>query len=300
VYKINSTTIGFFYGAQVGNGGMQLDNNAVVNGNVFSNSIVTGANGSQITGTLQVAGALSGFELDNVDIGIDAYVDECDDATITGVLYTNSAGDCSYGSVTSAGLPVSPVALPILDSQITAWKQEAETGGVTTEDVTLTGSGNTLGPEKIVGKLVIDNNATLAIQGTVWVTGNVDIKNGAVVELASSYGTTSGMLIADGEILLDNNSVSRGSGQAGSYLMYISTSSTGQAIESKNNARADILYSNTGTIKVDNNAGLREVTGHAVHLQNNATITYETGLASASFTSGSGGGWSVESWKEVE
>ena len=282
-----------------------------MNGNVFSNGNVIGENGSRITGTVQIAGP--GKILDNVDIGTvgiggDAYVDICQNSgsgtRIEGDLHTNSAGPCVVvGSTTSSGLPIAPIPLPILDSQIDAWKLDADDGfplvNITVTD-TLPGVDLSLGPKKITGELIVDNNATLEVTGTLWVVGKVTIKNGAVVQLNPGYGTSSGMIISNDIVLLDNNSVSKGSGQAGSYLMYISTSTSSQAIESKNNAKADILYTNTGTIKVDNNAGLREVVGYRMHLLNNAVITYESGLANSAFTSGPGGGWVVTSWKEIE
>lgn len=51
----------FFYGAQVGEGGLEMENNTIVqgvggaNGNVYSNGPVTGGNGSDVTGNLTVA-----------------------------------------------------------------------------------------------------------------------------------------------------------------------------------------------------------------------------------------------------
>lgn len=50
--------INFYYGVQVGEGGLDMDNNAVVNGNVYSNGSITGDNGATILGDVIVAGGL--------------------------------------------------------------------------------------------------------------------------------------------------------------------------------------------------------------------------------------------------
>lgn len=296
-----TTNVNFFYGAQVGEGGLVMDNNAIVDGNVFSNGNVSGGNGSNITGTLQVSGARPGAELDNVDIGVNAYVDECTNASITGTLHANGGGNCSYGSLTSSGLPISPIPLPLSDAQIQQWKNEAEAGGVINGNYILSnGQFGSLGPRKVTGELIVDNNATLEVTGIIWVVGKITIKNGATVRLAASYGSLSGMMISNDLVLLDNGSVSTGSGAPGSYLMYISTSASSQAIEVKQgNTQAAIVYTNTGAILLDNGADLREATGYRLHIKNNAVITYETGLADVLFSSGPGGRWTAATWQEV-
>jgi hypothetical protein len=49
----------FFYGIQVGDGGLAMSNNARVNGNVYSNGDITGSNGAAITGDATVAGGIA-------------------------------------------------------------------------------------------------------------------------------------------------------------------------------------------------------------------------------------------------
>src|SRR3989344_2622065 len=58
--------VSFNYGIQSGTGGFEIGN-ATVNGNVYSNGIVIGANGAIITGSVVSAGA-SGL-IDNIDVG---------------------------------------------------------------------------------------------------------------------------------------------------------------------------------------------------------------------------------------
>src|SRR3989344_1355700 len=65
-----TTNMGFNYGVQVGEGGLQMDNNSSVIGNVYSNGDIIGGNGAAITGTAVVAGATG--KIDNLIIGDDA------------------------------------------------------------------------------------------------------------------------------------------------------------------------------------------------------------------------------------
>lgn len=300
VYAISSDIPSFFYGAHVGSGGLVMDNQSQVVGNLFSNGSITGNSAAIITGTAQIAG--TGNKIGDVTVQQDAYADICDHATVTGGLHANTKTSCTYGSfVTPLSPPITPVPLPITQPQIDDWKQDALAGGITNGDYSQSGSGTaSLGPQKIVGNLSVDQSAQLNVTGTLWVTGNIIISNNAVVKLASSYGSASGVIIADGTITLQNNSISRGSGQPGSYLMYLSTSASSSAFSINNNAQADILYTNTGTVTIQNNIRLREVTAYKVHLQNSATITYEVGLQNAAFVSGPGGSYEVTSWKEIE
>ncbi|OHA69322.1 MAG: hypothetical protein A3J57_00320 [Candidatus Wildermuthbacteria bacterium RIFCSPHIGHO2_02_FULL_49_12b] len=299
VLEVTSTDIQFFYGAHIGDGGLIMDNNSRVEGNVYSNGSIQGDSGAVITETVTVGGANN--EVAEVIVEGDAFVDQCDGSDITNTLHVNTNQGCTFGSLETLGTPPDSIPLPISAAQIQQWKDEAEAGGITSGTVELDGDETlTLGPRKIVGNLEMENSAILTLTGTLWVTGDIIVKNSAQVRMSSSYGATSGVIIADGTITLDNNSVSSGSGTAGSYLMYLTTNSSSSALNIKNNAILDIAYASAGTIVIENNTVLKEATGYQLHLKNNATIEYELGLTSSSFSSGLGGGWEVTSWKEIE
>jgi len=307
VYTISTTAAGFFYGAQMGDGGLLMENSSKVVGNVFSNGdVVMTSPIAEITGTVQVAGAGNKIE-DAKNVGGDAFADVCIDSDITGVLHTNTDTGCTYSSLTTSGLPVTPVALPIsccgAGTDVDSWKNDAAAGG-SRGDYTLSSGTDSLGPIKVVGDLNIKNTGKLEVTGTIWVTGTVVIENSAEVFLDSGYGSTSGVIISDALITLDNFSVSSGSGSAGSYLMYLSTyvsaSSIDPAIVHRRFAVADILYTTDGWVHFENNADLRELIGYGVRLANSAEVTYDSGLASTVFSSGPSGGWVITSWKEIE
>ncbi|TSC98171.1 MAG: Uncharacterized protein Greene101447_134 [Parcubacteria group bacterium Greene1014_47] len=299
VYAIDSSVPSFFYGAQVGTGGVVMDNLSKITGNVFSNGNIQGSSGTTITGTAIVAGQAN--TITNASITQDAYVQSCVNSSVGGILHAAAQSGCTFASLTASGIPVSSAPLPISQAEIDEWKQDALAGGVISGNYELSGTESaTLGPKKIQGSLTVQNFAQLTLAGTLWVTGSIEVKNSAQVRLGTSYGTLSGVIVSDGNITLQNNSISSGSGQQGSYLMYLSTSPSEEAIRVKNNTIADILYTSQGGIDIENNIQTREVTGHSLHIQNNSTITYETGLQNAAFVSGPGAGWNVKSWKEVE
>ena len=299
MFGLTGTTPSFFYGAHIGSGGLQMDNLSKVIGNVFSNgNIVVTSGKAEITETATVAGV--GGSMSRVT-SKHAFADICTGADIKKELHANSKGNCTYGSYVPLGIPPSPIPLPISDEEIQQWKDDALAGGVLQGGYELDGSdAATLGPKKIVGNLEVDGSAVLTLSGTLWVTGNVNVKNSARVKLASSYGEMSGVIVADGIVILENNSISEGSGNPNSYLIYLSTNSSNSALTIKNNAIADILYTSQGWIVVENNAQLVEVTGYGLHLKNNAVIQYEAGLQDARFTSGPGASFELSSWKEVE
>lgn len=298
VYQISADGVSFFFGAQVGDGGIRLDDNATIDGNVFSNGSIGASNGI-ITGTVKVA--KKGNMIEELNISGDAYVDICRNSNISGILYASTSINCTASQFIPSSAEIATTSLPISQEQITEWKNKAVAGGTYVGNYSLNGGTTYLGPKKIQGNLTIENNAKLLLTGIIWVTGNVSIKNNAIVQLdKNTYHSLSGMIISDGLITLANNSISSGSGEAGSYLMYFSTLALNPAIIIENNAIVDILYTSNGWIEVANNAQLREITGYGIYLKNNSRINYETGLVDISFFSGSGGGWKVTSWKEIE
>ena len=300
VYEISAQKTSFYYGAQIGNGGLVLDDNSNVQGNVFSNGSITASANTQITGTAKVA--KNGNNIDGATILTDAYVDICQNSNISGTLTSATKINCTYTSYIPLAEEIATGTFSILQSDINKWKAEALLGGVISSNYNLGGDSVVkLGPKKIEGNMTINDNAQLLVTGTIWVTGTINIKNNAIVKLEqASYGSLSGMIISDGLIILENNSVSSGSGLAGSYLMYISTLNANPAIIIKNNARADILFVSDGWLEIQNNTQLREVSGYGIHLKNNASIKYEVGLQDISFTSGPGGSWDVTNWEEIE
>lgn len=315
----------FYYGAQVGSLGLIMSNQSKITGtggaagNVYSNgSILPYSPGHRGTITGDVYVAKNGNKIENMDIGHDAHAHSLKNCTVGNDIYYVSGGsvqNCTYGGsvkLEPSEIPTKP--LPIPAEAIAKWEGEAAAGG-TRGPYTLSGKGATdsLGPIKINGDMLIDNNAILTVTGTIWVTQNITIRNGATVKLSSGYGPASGIIIADsptspatlGTIWVGNDVTVAGSGTAGSYIMLLSTNTKSNpddpAIDAGNNSTSVIFYTSAGMITIENNASLKEVTGYGLYLKNGAQITYESGLTSANFASGPGGTWGIKkgSWQEV-
>lgn len=205
-------------------------------------------------------------------------------------------------------------ALPITDAKIQEWRDKAAAGGVIEGTYTVTSSVS-LGPKKIAGDLNLTaNNKTLTVTGTIFVQGNISIDNGSTIRCDSEYGVSSCVVLADGWIHTKNNGVFSGSGTAGSYIMLLSaapcdgvsvappcdTAHHNAAIDLHNNAAGVIFYASRGLANAHNNVAVSELTAYKISLDNNTTITYESGLADAHFTSGPSGGYDIKYWKNTE
>jgi len=313
VYTITTDSISFYYGVQVGEGGMEMGNNSRVKGNVFSNGNIIAPNGKgYIDNSVVVAG--SGNKIKGLEIGGDAFVHTCEDSIISGDLTYVSGGsliNCTAGgTIKDQPNQIDPVEMPISLALVDKWKQEAAIGGIIPTDVTYNAISTSLGPIQIgtptePKNLIVTNNTQLKITGTIYVTGNIIFDNNSIIELdRDAYGAFSGIIVADGRITTQNNAVLRGTGEASSYILILSTnnslSEASPAISISNNATGAIFYTTSGLVFLNNNMKAREVTAYKIKINNNAEIQYESGLESAIFSSGPGGSWKVTEWREIE
>lgn len=189
----------------------------------------------------------------------------------------------------------SPKSFPISPGNILSWKTEAEESSIVNGNISSCISS--LGPAKIVGNVTFDNSCSVIIKSPVWITGNLDLKNNNTLTLSSEYGNNSGVIIIDGIINFGNGNKLQGTSIAPSILMLLSTYDsvlTGiTAIKLNNNANSSFLYADRGIIEPGNNNDFKELTAWQIKLSNNTTINYETGLASAFFSAGPSGSYSL-------
>jgi hypothetical protein len=225
-------------------------------------------------------------------------------STIAGNLYCQVGSGNNKSCNTSLPDPT-PQNFPISDSNIAQWKADAAAGTIINGDYTVS-SPVSIGPAKINGDLTISD--TLTMTGAIWVTGDIQIDNGQTVKMASSFGSDDTVLVADGNVNIENNANFLGSGTSGSYILLLTTSNcptdpscgSTYALEVANNAGAVVLNAQKGTLHFKNNSGAKEATAYKVVMDNGAVIVYESGLASMNFVSGPSGGWNIYTWKEVE
>ncbi|MEK7076791.1 MAG: choice-of-anchor R domain-containing protein, partial [Patescibacteria group bacterium] len=179
--------------------------------------------------------------------------------------------------------------LPISDGVISDWKDAAAAGG-TCGPPTCDASGNykltngasgSLGPIKINGNFELDNNAIFTMNGTIWVVGEIKLSNNCTFKLNPGYGSFSGGIITDGKAAISNNCVFQGSGNPASYVLLLSTKNSllEEIITVDNNSVGVVYYAGKGRIKFSNNATAKEATAYGITLDNNAEITYESGLS---------------------
>ena len=275
--------------------------------------------------TVNVIGTAHANTIDDSNIGVDAYAKNINNTDIVGVAhyeiqFTGTAGSSIQETVDD---PV-VVALPISDSNIADWVAAAIAGG------TFSDAAHCSPTEDIVlDACVLDCDfiptpgIVVTINGTVWVKGDITIGVGTGIKLSSAYGGNSGIIIADkhgsestsGKVVILNNVAICGSAgflpgnspfscdvSNGSYILILSTHNHNStyAIDVNNNADGAIFYAHKGIASINNGANLKEVTAYKLNLSNLAIVTYESGLANASFSSGPEGGWTINSWKEIE
>jgi hypothetical protein len=243
-------------------------------------------------------GSISGLTVGTAGVG-NAYAHTVTGSTVAGTIYCQTGSGNNKSCNTTLTDPVLQN-FPVSDQNITDWKDMALAGG-TSSGISISGSQTqSIGPKKINGSISLSNNAVLTVTGVLWVTGDISISNSTIIKLASSFGSDGGIIIVDGTISTDNSAVFNGSGTAGSYIMAISTNTGSSAIALNNSAGSVVLIAPYGGITMNNSAGAKQVTAKSITLNNTATITYESGLADASFSTGPAGSWDILSWQEDE
>jgi hypothetical protein len=261
--------------------------------------------------------------LDTVTVNGTARANTIKDSAIGGDAYYQSIANSTVGGNSYPGSSDPPLLnMPISQANIDQWKIDASAGGDNNSecggdspcDHTVS-ENEDLGPIKITGDLLMTNpNKILTVDGTIYVQGNIDISNGSTIQCSTSYGADSCVVFSDGWIHIKNNGAFSGSGQSGSYIMLLTTlacdgssssppcdeSHHNGAIDVHNQATGAIFYASDGLIHLHNGVNVTEVIAYKLELDNNAVITYETGVANSNFSSGPGGSWNLASWKEVE
>lgn len=329
---IDASVTEFHYGVQIGQGGLEMSNSSKIIGNAYSNGNIIGTNSARIQGTAIAAGpagVIDGMDIDgdswshtirgSSTVGGNASHSVLKDTTVAGNVVADSISDCTVGgtaiydtrfSCTVTGVATTPnptsfvpaSVLPMLisEAQIDVWESEAAAGG-TVGSQTFSSGTRSLGPKKIDGNLHMSGDAELVVTGTLWVTGEINLSNNAKVRLDSSYGNSSGIVMAGidesasaGYIEISNSAQVLGSGSANSFIMLLSQREMGSnAIKTSNTSTAAILYAGEGEIEIGNSAALKEVTAYKLKITNTASVTYESGLQNTSFSNGPGGSWAV-------
>ena len=295
----NAQNASFYYGVEVGEGGLVMNPGSEIIGNVFSDGNISGS------GTIDNDAVISGngHSIQGVYVRGNALAHNCLSGASVGNLTYVTGGEhtCTVrGSLSVQEEEISQQPLPIPQDQIDAWKIEASTvcNSTDVDNLKKNNTSVTLGLCKISGDITFGNGVSLTLTGALYVTGKVTFGNNNTIQLSSSYGSLGGVFVSDGTIKMGTGDVFSGSGQAGSYILLISTSTSDSAIVVENNSSGAVFYTSAGGLTISNNVSVVEATGYKVIMNNNSVIQYSSGIVNIYFSSGPGGGWKVTSWQE--
>lgn len=241
---------------------------------------VSMGNGSIIQGNVHA------HTIDGLRINKDAYYQIITNSEVMGQSYPNS---------------VSPpaIAMPISAANISRWQEDAESRGVINNDII--GCPGSIGPGKIIGNVTLSNSCTVTVTTPIWITGegkgNLTFGNSTIFRLDSGFGSSSGIVIVDGQTVFLNGNNLLGSGSSGSYLTLLSTydsrTSGRTAIETGNSSITGVLYAPFGIISLANRASFKEVVAWKINMGTRTVLTYDTGLVNIYFSAGPGGSFFV-------
>ncbi|MBX4210881.1 hypothetical protein KW783_02840 [Candidatus Parcubacteria bacterium] len=297
----------FNYGVQSGNGGIKLDNNAIIYGNIYSNGDVIGdSSGATATGTVVSVGTISDLAVGTANQDTFAWASAISNVNVVGTPGPlKRCPSAASGCNTNYGIPP-PKSFPITAQNIQDFKDAASAGGTVNNGTRVDfADGSVVGPKHYTGNVKF-LGPTATLQGTLWVEGTIDIANGTTINLDPAYGASGAVIVTDSPADLSNGMRFNGTpGFASSFIMFLSTyncqntSSCPDAIYAGNNSGSVILNAQYGILHFKNGSAANEATAWHIHLAPNAAITYKSGLADVNFSSGPSGAWNVSSWKEV-
>lgn len=318
-----SSGASFSFGVQAGEGGVTLLNNSTITGSLFSVGPIVGGN-NVVTGTV-IAGGTTGLNGSINGIinqgGSSMYAGTIEHSTISGSAYCNSSLDINRTCQTLTPQTAAP--FPITEANIQDYETAAAAGGSVTcvNGKYLITDDITIGPKKIPCNLEIrgagsGNGPVVTLTGPIWVAGNIELDKALTIRVEPSLVGQSIVIVADNPenritsskiTTENNNTIFTGAPGGNSWIMLISENNSAslsgseRAITLYNGAIGDLLvFSRLGSISIQNNSSVKEVTGYKIVLENNANVTYATGLENLLFTSGPGGTWTVQDWKEGE
>lgn len=262
-------------------------------------SIVGNHNDARVTGNVY-ANSIS-----DLIIGKDAYYDQSiQNSTVSGQNCTNNT-HCHPGSTDQPAL-----VMPISDANIQEWKDQA---AVNTFSGNITNCPSSLASGKYIGSITTPQNCNITVNTPIWITENLTLSQGTKLVLNSSYGISSGVIIASQIIDIEQNSKLYGScgaadctvpancapSNCGSYLILISefNSQTDpqnrDAILIDQGGQEGVIYAGNGSIKLDQNNKLTEITAWKLNLGQGVIIDYKQGYSSNLFVAGPSGSFSV-------
>lgn len=266
---ISGETIAFNFAVITGNGGVTMSQSATINGNIHSNGNITAGGGNQqtITGEAYAVGTIESPPI-TVDSGV---IEE----------FQNEEN------------------MPIVDYQF--WKDAASTGGTIDCAITpllcdISGGTANIGPSQYLGDLIISNQAVVTIEGPIYVTGDVTVRNGGTqVNLSQTFGSNGTVFISDGIITVEQGGAfNPTSATPPGYILVVTTSTNSAAMQISNSGANAVFYALEGGTILTQTANVNSLVANILTMDNSSSLTYASGLASAKFSSGPGGAYVIK------
>lgn len=312
--------VAFSFGIQTDSGGMVLENNSSVDGNIYSNGSIIGSGLNLVKGTA-ISGGPTGY-ITQVHATGSMYAHDIEDSYVEkNAFYTSIDIGTVVDGTKNPGFPdLATSSLPINDTLLDDWEAYAESVAVMSAECTAAGghivydTDVTLGPAKIPCDVTFEKFPEVTISGVLWITGDVTFTQGPEFRIDTAIGNKSIPIIIDdptdrltsGRISINNTGTWTGNGDH-SYLMLLSRNNSAElggsekAINIKNSSGGDVLvYAGHGEILLQNYSDLTGITAYRVRLQNNTEVVYDTGIASAIFIVNPNKGYVITTWQEVE
>lgn len=255
------------------------------NGDLLFKSFLGGVPTSIRAGSnkMTIGGQAHANTMENLTISKDAYFQTIINSTVSGSSHPGSTDP-------------PPKVFPISDANVVDWKNQIDKPETTTVG-NITGCVSTLGPRKIIGNVSFNSGCRVTIKSPLWITGDLTLNSNNILTLDSSYGSTSGVIIVAGQIVMNSNNHLNGTGVGSSLLMALSEfDSRGNdisAISVNSNGNTGVYYTSKGIIEPGTGNSFKELTAWKIRLVSNSTIDYETGLSSSLFSSGPSGSYSL-------
>jgi hypothetical protein len=311
-----SDEIDFAYALQSGDGGAHLENNAVVHGTLYTNGDVTCQTAQAIVdGDIYIS--LADGMIDSCRVNYHAYADNILNSEVQGDAYYKMDPDDIAGSTvtgTKYSNSATPDYEPMPDINLDFWRESAALGGTIYGDY-VPSDGEELGPIKIDGNLIMNNNIDIVVTGPIWVVGDISTGNNCSFTLEPDFGEYSTVILADhttdpdnhGKVTISNNTAVAGSGNPQSHILFVSTNTSTEtddpALSVSNNSAGAIFFSTAGTLALENNAGAKSLAAYRLHISQNSEVTYaESELADAKFSNSPGARWRLKpgEWRQVK
>lgn len=319
--KVGATTIpptdspGFSYALQSGEGGAHMENNSSIQGTIYSNGDID----CQSINAIIAGDAYSskvGGKVESCRTNFHTHADKILNGSVGGNAYylndpADIAGTTVGGAKYSGSTTPNFATMPILDLQF--WRDSAEAGGTHVGDYS-PADNSTIGPLKITGDLIMNNNVDVTLNGPLWVMGNILTGNNSSFTLASGFGGLSTTILADdpsdmvnhGKIDITNNTGIYGTGNPTSHILFASTnnstSDTSPALSVANNASGAVFYAINGTLRLQNNSGAKSLAGYRLFIDQNAVITYVMSDFTGQFSNSPAGIWRIKegTWRQAQ